>query len=524
MAARRLIRAAGIAALLVCAVGVISAQSPKKVGGAAANGNAAEPRKVTAESWDSAWRRDLIRFAANHASLASQFHGKHDLARAIRHWRLSLSLDTDNALARQKLGFVREDGKWIPGESMLDYPEPVDEATMTKAALEEHREKLKKREAATRPLVAEEARLSSQIAAVLAEHGKLAADSGLPSRARAALRLASAYAPGDPVILKARGFEAHGDEWLHPDLARAARAAEAFLAEASSGTKPEDPDPQGPDIGAAFHVRRDDTRAVAARSTISDGRAARLAAVGDGTIRLSKSLLGLDGKAPFEEGVFTITEVSSDKQYQDWLGKFDESTGALRLLNSRSTSCSTTKPFGSISIHFGDDRGDDAAANCVALAMLGNLRRGKVTAPWVRLGFSYLVTARMLGTTHIKRYEVENEGRTRDHSVDRNRKRKGLPYGPAEFRRLAAEMIRIGEDIPLATLAETPTNRMSERHIAKALSVMEFLMTAHGDKARAWLALHPKDHAGELESLAGVLGLDLAGLQSAWEAWVAERY
>lgn len=486
---------------------------------------AGSPKRVADEAeWDGQWKSFVVRTAAKHVELAGRFIEKADVARAVRQYRWALSLDPNHEAARTGIGYEKRDGAWVEGKFMLRPPLLPAPNTLTDEELARRLEAQARLDRICDPIVgAANEHAAASARAALGLH-QIAKARSLGDRAKRAIELAAAYAPLSELISKERGFKLHEGDWLHDESHKRVLAAAKLIETMAVGRPVREDDPQAKAIGVVFHRRADDTCSVSARTSVSAARAQRLLKVGNATVAHAQKLLGTEGKSAFDSGAFLITEVKNREQYAAWLDKFDKHSPLQAAANKRSTSCFTVEPPGCISIHFGPAEGDDAAANNVAVQVLADHRKGVIVAPWVRDGFAYLITSELLGTTMLKRYQVESGGRTRDWSRDLKRTPKGNPYGPTEFRRLALEMRRLGEDIPISELAVTTTNRMTERHIAKSIALIEFLFAQHGDATRKWLAEKHRTAEADLKGLLLALEMDEAALEAALAAWSVERY
>ncbi len=500
--------------LLVCLLGLSTGEPPL----------AQRANLNPAEKLQSKWQDLLDDYADRHVKLGTRYQTAGDVSRAIRQYRSALWLVTDHRAARLSLGYKLREGKWEE-DALLVEPEPVDES---KLSPEELRALERKRELVDRrcvPILSEETRQATALAKSSLEIASKAGLLKLTALRKSALQIAGAYAPYNADVAKARDFISRDGEWEHPKLALPAQLAGRLLTSASSGRPLGEPDAQATALGwKSMQVRTDDTLPFTVRTTKGSERSMRLMKVADSTAAVVRELLGQNGNTSFKEGNFVVTEVSSREEFTMWLDKFDNGDAVQRIINRRATAIWTGDPFGCMIHWLSDLAADDAASNSIAMAIQWNVR-GRQSAPWVRDGFCYLVTTRLLGTTMIKRYEVESRSRTHDWNYELNRTPRGNPYGPSEFRRLALEMVRLGGDISFSDLAKTVTSKMTERHIAKSLSLMEFLVTAHPDKFKAWMTQEiPRNSDGDLPRLLSLLELDEAGLQAAWADWIASHY
>ncbi len=455
--------------------------------------------------YDAERAKMLDSLADGHCDLGKAYKDKKLFTDARAHFNRALILVDQYTDAMRGLGFEKSGNGWKEDEKKkLPEKNGVAGAEETKA----RKELESKRDAAY-----------ERLARKIKDVAKRAKSAGLENESAMLLSYVPFYAPNDKEVRDARGHVKVGEDWM-PGFARiAAERGADVLKAASEGEADSAEDPQGKEIGVKFYVRKG--KHVIARATESDERVKRLHKVIEGTITLSAELLVSERK-PFN-GTQFFTVVQTREQYLAMVDKFSGKSGADLELARKLSGCNQQKPWGFFCFQPLWPGGDDMHSNTVAINMLAGYRRSGDSEPWIDTGFSYLITARLLGTTNTIRYTVQDVGETAVKGQDDLNMNK-TAGGPAKMRQVALELAQAGKDTPLPQLAATQLNAMKLEQAAKAFSFMEFIFTKYPEQARKWLATAPEKGVAEIPNLEKALGKTAADLDKEWREWVLVTY
>jgi hypothetical protein len=477
-----------------------------------------------AERLKSQFESRLKRLAGDHEKFGNKYQKAGDIPEAIKQYRFAIYLDTDHAQARKAMGYVRRDGRWFI-DSLLT-PEPdVDPSKLSEAERKKHEEKLAKIDEASAKVDSEVNKHGGKAGKDMLEwHGKLS-KAGATEHAARALVLAAWFMPDDKDINEARGFLLHKGVYRHPRLASQVDAAAKAIADVPKGKVMEGEDPQQSALNlTALHRQKHDDYPYASRSTTSESRAGRILQVMLGIDARVRAVLATDKKPNFRSGVFTLSEFKSKQEFSDFINKYDTSDDKRKEFILKLSGTGSNNPYGFVTWHTNSGSGDDMAAHNVAVALMENLRR-RQTDPWVGRGFGYMMTGQMLGTTATRFYTItEKKGRTEVRGKDSEPVFRRERSGPDRMRQICVEMLLLDQDITFHELSKTHTNDMTERHVSKSLGLMEMLLCSRPEAFSKWLMEGTGAPDQDLKNLLGVLGMEDADLQKAWQDWVLAHY
>ena len=452
-------------------------------------------------------KKDLLEYLADkHSDLGKDYFKATLYSDGRAHYGRAMDLVHEHEKSMKALGFEYRDKRWTLDKKK----QPPEKDGLDGVAAKEKRDEM------ARALAADYKRMGDKIRGV----AKRARDAAAADDARVIESLLFFYAPEDAEARKARGHVKVGEEW-GPAFAKAARDAGMVVLQAAvEGEKVETEDPQGKEIGAKFFARKGTH--VIARAVESDERAARLHKVIEGAIALSVATLNLE--APVFGSGQTFSVLNKREHYLAMVEKFSGKEGKDLELSKKLSGCNQQKPWGFFCHENTWPAGDDMHANTVAINVLHAFRRDN-SAPWVTTGFSYLVTARLLGTTNTVRYTIEEEGSTSaggSGSGELNMNKKG--GGPAKLRGLALDMAQTGRDTPLVKLAGLDLNSLKMEQAAKAFSFFEFGTEKYPEQTRKWLAMKPGNGAAEIKNIEAAFGKSAEELDNEWRQWVQVNY
>lgn len=477
-----------------------------------------------AERLKSQFDSRLVRLAGDHEKFGNRYQKAGDIPEAIKQYRFAIYLDNDHAQARKAMGYVRRDGRWFV-DSLLT-PEPdVDPSKLSEADRKKHEEKLAKIEEASAKVDSEVNKHGGKSGKDMLEwHGKLS-KVGATEHAARALMLAAWFTPDDKDVNTARGFVQHKGMYRHPKVASQIDAAVKALADAPKGTVVTEEDPQKAALGlTALHRQNHADFPYMARSTTSESRAGRILQVMLAVDARVRALLATDKKANFRSGVFTLSEFRSKQEFTDFINKYDTSDEKRKEFILKLSGTASSNPYGFVTWHTNSGSGDDMAAHNVAVALMENLRR-RQTDPWVGRGLGYMMTGQMFQTTATRFYTItEKKGRTAVRGTGSEPVFRRERSGPDRMRQICVEMLLLDQDITFHELSKTQTNDMTERHVSKALGLMEMLACSRPEALAKWLMEGKGAPDQDLKNLLEVLGMDDADLQKAWQEWVLTHY
>lgn len=455
--------------------------------------------------YDAERAKMLDSLADGHCDLAKSYKDKKLFTDARAHFNRALILVEGYSDAMKGLGFEKAGNGWKEDEKKkLPEKNGISGAEETKT----RKEMEPKRDA-----------VYERLAKKIKDIAKRAKASGLDKEANMLLSYVPFYAPNDKEVREARGHVKVGEEWM-PGFARieAERGADLLKA-ASEGEADPAEDPQGKEIGAKFWVRKG--KFVIARATESDERARRLHKVLEGTLALSAEILASTSR-PYN-GAQYFTVVQTREQYLAMVEKFSGKTGKDLELAKKLSGSNQQKPWGFFCHQPMWPGGDDMHSNTAAIHMLSSFRKSSESEPWIDTGFSYLITARLLGTASTVRYTVQEQGETAVKGQDDLNMNK-TAGGPARMRQIALELAQAGKDTPLATLAATQLNALKLEQAAKSFSFMEFIFVKYPEQARKWLAMAPGKGVAEIPNLEKAFGKTATDLDKEWRDWVLVTY
>ncbi|CAG0930878.1 hypothetical protein PLCT1_01543 [Planctomycetaceae bacterium] len=462
---------------------------------------------VAAEGFDfdAEKKRLLEQLADGHCDLGKQYKGKLLYTDARAHYNRALLLVDQFADAMKGLGFEKSGGTWKEVEkNKMPEKNGVSGAEETKVRKE---------------LEAKRDSIYARLAAKIKDVAKRAKAGGKDLEANILLSYVPFYAPDDKEFREGRGHVKVGEDWMPSWAKLAAEHGADVLKAASEGEIDPAEDPQAKEIGVKFYVRKG--KHVIARATESDERVKRLHKVIEGTITLSAELLVSERK-PFN-GTQLFTVLQTREQYLAMVDKFSGKSGADLELARKLSGCNQQKPWGFFCFQPLWPGGDDMHSNTVAINMLAGYRRSGDSEPWIDTGFSYLITARLLGTTNTIRYTVQDVGDTAVKGQDDLNMNK-TSGGPAKLRQVALELAQSVKDTPLVTLAGTALNALKLQQAAKSFSFMEFIFQKYPEEARKWLAMIPGKGVAEIANLEKAFSKTATELDKEWREWVLVTY
>ncbi len=470
--------------------------------------------------------RILSRIASDQARLARKYESAGAVGDAIRQLRWAVHIDPDCGAAWRALGYTLKNGEWVPGSKPLVEPEEVDPSTLTGAEKEAHEKKQKEIADAVSKLAEDENKLAEKATEDLVEFAQKAIASGeanLPL-ARRAGRIASWYSPNSGDVGAVRGFIERNGEWYQPAIAATIDMMQKALADAPRGEVLDGDDPQAKELGwdNLWRTHLKDTPWIV-RTTRNQERPHRLMQVVTASESVAKALTGSKKETRFRSSNFTYTEVGQRSEYDAFIDKFDQSDEKRKANLKRLTGTGTTQPYGFLAYSTQYSGGDDMCAHNIAATILRQAR-GFESMPWVTRGFGYLVTSQMLNTTSTRFYTFEKVGRTTVRGSGSEPEIRRARSGPARLRRMTLEMIYFDDSPDFGELSVTGVNDLTERHVAKSLSLFEMLTSAHPEVFRKWIMRDGAKASDDLEHLIKLLETDRAGLEALWKAWVLESY
>ncbi|MCC6573055.1 MAG: hypothetical protein IT462_04615 [Planctomycetes bacterium] len=454
-------------------------------------------------------------FAAERAKANTWLAGEHadvgkDYAKAglnvsaRAQFERALSLVPEHADAMKGLGNKKVDGRWVS-----DKPLPKDDAAGAKAADADKIDKARDK-------------FYGKAAERLRKLAENAEGAGLFTEANLTWSEVLYYVANDATALGKLGRKPDGKGGFAAPFINAGREhGRKVLSEASEGVEGA-LDPQGEGLGAKLYVHSGG--AIIARATESAKRAARIHKVGAGASALAHELLGAELPLISERDPYTLTTLQKPEQYTAMVEKYTDLKGEEKALALKLMGEGQKSPWGYFVKEVYAETAEDMLANTTSLVVLQRFRAfGPRNDPWIETGFSYLVTARLLGTTLCVRYRLEEEAVTQARKAS-SPTIKFDTRTPEGQRAHVLGAVRLGKDIPLRVLASTELNDMKVGHAAKSLSLFEFFFDVHRDATLKWLAKKAVSKAAELEQCCEALGKTPEELDAEWRRWVLLSY
>jgi len=466
----------------------------------------------------------LKRLAGDHEDFGKKYKKAGDIPEAIKQYRFAIYLDTDHAQARKAMGYVKRDGRWAIDSLLTPDPE-VDESKLTEAEKKKLEEKRKAIEEASSKVAVDVAKHAAKLAKDMLEWHEKLTKVAATELADKALMLAGWFMPDDADVAKARGFVAHRGTFRHPRVAAQIDAAVKTLSESPKGEDVSGADPQAEPLKVGtIHRRRQAERVFMARTTHSAERAARLMQVVLGAEERTRKMVAAEKATAFRQGEFTMTEFKNKSEFSDFIKLYDTSDEKRKEFILKLSGTASSNPFGFVTWHSNSMSGDDMAAHNVAASVLTALRNRSMD-PWVARGFGYAVTGQMLGTTSTRFYTIDRpRGRTAVRGDGSDPVFRRERSGPDRMRQVCVEMVILDDDITFHELSKTGVNDMTERHVSKAMSLMEMLLIEKPAELKTWLLESKGPPEGDLKNLLDVLKMEDADLQQMWMEWVLRSY
>lgn len=440
-----------------------------------------------------------------HADIGSDYKRAQLNLDARRHFDRALELNGENKKAWKGLGYKESRGAWVP-DTLLPEKNGVEGA--------EYLEARKKPDASRDETLKKCAERCRKIVEAAQKAGN--------ERAARILAIDWLYYEPDAAAARTlRGHEKDGEAWV-PSFAKPWReAGRKIHADASMGEEIKEADPQEKDYGTKLYRRSG--KWVTSRTTVSADRASLLHRAAEGTVQRSMDLLEITA-APFGDRSYHVTHLQSKAEFETLVVKINKIEGDEQKFTLGLSGTWTRDPWGYAVWSFSTAAADDMLCNTLAINVLGRARKGSTQSPpWVTVGFSYLVTSQVLGTTSTVRYTMKKAGTTAsEHDVIPEFKNKS---GSPEFlREVALYDITFKREIPLSVLIHTGVNDMSQGHAAKSFSLFEYFMAEHKDACLKWLKEGEVEPEKRISRIEECFGMKLLDLETAWREWVLAKY
>lgn len=524
----------GLISGFACLTGMrVSAQPQETPQDAEKKAPEAEQKAPEVLRLEGSFQKFLNGLADAHAKRAGQYKSAGAIGDAISQCRWALKLEPKNDKAMRELGYAKRGDAWVPDKLLEEPPAPKFEE-MTEADLKAWNARQEQIEKACAPVDAAGAAAAAKAANDLLDWHRKAGRAGAAEVQARALALAGWYGQGNASVGKARKMVERDGAQVTPEVAAMIDAARKALSDAPPGNVLAVVDAQATALGWANVVRvGTGGRAFSVRTITGSVRAHRLHRVCWAIESRMKELMKDSGGVDAVDAAYLLTEVESQAQYTEFVRAHGPQDKAEMDLALKLSGYWHGNPDGYIVYRRSGtaEEGDDHLGHSAAASVTGALR-GRWPMPWICRGMGYMQTAHVLGTTLTPFYQVVKEeapaGRTAVRSrkvgasspIDTNRKLSG----PARLRIICKEMVVVKGDVTFEALSATKANDMTEHHVAKSMSLMEWLTARHPKVLAEWLGRRHASDATDLDALLKGLGMDAEKLQAGWEAWVLEAY
>jgi len=443
--------------------------------------------------------------ADKHADLGDDYKKAQVYGDARKHYDRARQLIPDMPKAMKGLGFDKRRGEWV-----MDKPLPEKEVLDAKA-LAEARKKPDDKKPKDYVRCAERCKR-------LMEDARKAGDER--GQRLAAIDLLY-YDPENAEARKLRKHAKDGEDWL-PDFAKAWRDEGRKALEAGTfGEEITAEDPQAKEIGGKFWSRQSAWLVV--RTSVDENRAKMMHRAVEVHTARAMTLLGLKDQPFGPARKFTLTQVNTTALWEAMLTKVMKLEGDNLEFTKKLQGTYMREPSGFLTRGVFEASADDMIGNSTVIQVMYRARGGGETPPWISVGFSYLITSQVLGSTSTVRYTIEQKGATSSsHEVIPEFTKKS--GSPELLREVALMDVVFGKDPALNNLLLLETNDMNQSAAAKAFSLMEFFFHQYPDQARKWLNTPAAEKKERVKELTDMFGKSIEELELQWREWVLARY
>lgn len=466
----------------------------------------AQPKDPPPFDWEKERAEAWKYLADKHADIGDEYKKAQVFGDARKQYDRARQLVPDHVKAWKGLGYQKRGGEWVADKLLPD------KEVLEGAKLIEARKKLEEKKAK------EFVRCAERCKRLMDDARKAGHETG---QLLAAIDLLY-YDPEHADARKRRKHVKDGEDWL-PDFAKTWRDEGRKTLEAGTfGEEITGEDPQAKEIGARFWRR--ESAWLVVRTSVDETRAKMMHRAVEANTKRSMDLLGIKDQPFGAARKFTLTQVNTTPMWEAMLTKIMKLEGDNLEFTKKLQGTYTREPSGFMTRGVLDVSADDMIGNSTAIQILHRQRgQGGETPPWITVGFSYLVTSQVLGSTSTVRYTIEQKGATASsHEVIPEFTKKS---GSPELLREVALMDAVfGKDPTLSNLLMLETNDMNQSAAAKSFALMEFFFSQHAEKARKWLDQPPVDKKERVKELEGAFGKPLADLEAEWKQWVLARY
>jgi hypothetical protein len=444
--------------------------------------------------------------ADKHADMGDEYKKAQVYLDARKQYDRSLQFAPELPKAWKGLGYQRRQNQWVPDKLLPD------KEVLDARALVEARKKPDEKKAKEFTRCAERCKR-------LMEDARRAGDE---TARRVAALYVLYYLPDDAEARKLREHVRGDADWV-PDFAKVWRDEGKKAVEAGTfGEELAGEDAQAREIGARFWRRQ--SAFLVVRTSVDETRAKMMHRHAEANMRRAMDILGVKDQ-PFGAGRrMTLTQVNTTPMWEAMLTRVMKLEGDNLEFTKKLQGTFMRDPWGFMTRGVFEASADDMIGNSTAIQVLHASRgKGPDTPPWITVGFSYLVTSQVLGSTSTVRYTIEQKGATASsHEVIPEFTKKS--GSPELLREVALNDVVFGVDPPLARLLVMETNDVNQSAAAKAFALMEFFFSQYPEQARKWLgkSAAPRDErAKELET---AFGKSADEIEAQWRQWVLARY